>query len=48
MNDLSIQTLESEEGKINQSDGDNDPLSKFIGAVFHGSLAKNIDQELYG
>jgi hypothetical protein len=25
----------------------NDPLAEFIGAVEHGSLAQNIDQELY-
>ena len=25
-----------------------DPLSRFIGAVSHGSLAANLDDELYG
>jgi hypothetical protein len=25
----------------------NDPLAEFIGGVEHGSLAQNIDQELY-
>lgn len=25
-----------------------DPILKFIGGVSHGSLAKNIDSELYG
>ena len=25
-----------------------DPLLKFIGGVAHGSLAKDLDQELYG
>lgn len=27
--------------------GDRDPLSEFIGAVEHGSLAQNIDAEIY-
>jgi hypothetical protein len=26
----------------------NDPLLKYIGAVAHGSLAQDIDEELYG
>jgi hypothetical protein len=29
-------------------DPDKDPLLKFIGGVSHGSLAKEIDEELYG
>ena len=29
-------------------DLDKDPLLKFIGGVSHGSLAKEIDEELYG
>jgi hypothetical protein len=27
---------------------DSDPLADFIGAVSHGSLAANLDDELYG
>jgi hypothetical protein len=29
-------------------DPQKDPLLKFIGGVSHGSLAKDIDEELYG
>jgi hypothetical protein len=29
-------------------DPDKDPLLKFVGGVSHGSLAKEIDEELYG
>jgi len=29
-------------------DPDKDPILKFIGGVSHGSLAKDIDKELYG
>ncbi len=29
-------------------DSQKDPLLKFIGGVSHGSLAKEIDEELYG
>ncbi|MCC5670874.1 hypothetical protein LC653_45800 [Nostoc sp. CHAB 5784] len=32
----------------NSSTGSNDPLANFIGAVSHGSLAANLDSELYG
>jgi hypothetical protein len=35
--------------KIGQElDPNKDPILKFIGGVSHGSLAKDIDKELYG
>lgn len=30
------------------NDEGDDPMAAFIGGVSHGSLAQNIDQELYG
>ena len=33
---------------INLHSNSNDPLANFIGAVSHGSLATNLDDELYG
>ena len=33
--------------KNNGSDAKADPLDDFIGAVSHGSLAQNLDRELY-
>ncbi|MBG1268644.1 hypothetical protein [Nostoc sp. WHI] len=32
----------------NSLTGSSDPLANFIGAVSHGSLAANLDSELYG
>lgn len=32
----------------NESNKSVDPLAEFIGAVAHGSLAANLDNELYG
>lgn len=40
-----------EPGGINKSadqEPENDPVFKFIGGVSHGSLAHDIDSELYG
>ena len=34
-------------GKLELEPG-NDPILKFIGGVSHGSLAKDIDSDLYG
>jgi peptidoglycan hydrolase CwlO-like protein len=47
VNDLPSQMSEFQNSNINQLDSDIDPLSEFIGAVSHGSLAQNIDRELY-
>ncbi len=33
--------------KNNRSEAKADPLDEFIGAVSHGSLAQNLDRELY-
>lgn len=46
VNDLSVPASESPENTNNQPNSD--PLTEFIGAVYHGSLAQNIDQDLYG
>ena len=46
VNDLSVPTPESPENTNNQPNSD--PLAEFIGAVHHGSLAQNIDRDLYG
>jgi len=32
---------------LDRSVADRDPLSEFIGAVAHGSIAQNIDAEIY-
>ena len=39
------QTLQRQETALNP---DNNPILKFIGGVSHGTLAQNIDEELYG
>lgn len=33
---------------VNPHSNSSDPLTNFIGAVSHGSLAANLDDELYG
>ncbi|MDF5716037.1 MAG: hypothetical protein PUP93_19650 [Rhizonema sp. NSF051] len=33
---------------VNPHSNSSDPLANFIGAVSHGSLAVNLDDELYG
>ncbi len=48
VNNLPSQIPASLEKDSYYSDSQVDPLSEFIGAVHHGSLAQNIDRELYG
>jgi hypothetical protein len=42
--DRNAQTTEPEE----ELDPSQDPILRMVGRVSHGSLAKNIDKELYG
>ena len=39
--------LHKEENRLDLEPG-NDPILEYIGGVTHGSLAKDIDSELYG
>jgi len=39
---------EKEKGEELELDPQKDPILKYIGGVSHGSLAKDIDRELYG
>ena len=44
-----IQYQERQRHQADHTNGDQeDPWANFVGAVSHGSLAQNIDEELYG
>ena len=45
---LSNQSHLEQRNQSNRSEAKSDPLDEFIGAVSHGSLAQNLDRELYG
>ncbi|MFB6273158.1 MAG: DUF2281 domain-containing protein [Salinibacter sp.] len=44
----SLRSKEEEKTNKKERDPEENPLLDFIGAVEHGSLAQDIDEELYG